>query len=271
MAMDLESIAAEMMAAQEAGYQVEPVTDRFPGFDLHQAYAVAALIHRAKQAGGANPVGRKIGFTNPDMWARYGVREPIWAYVYDTTVVHLQDVQTMCSLGNFCEPRIEPEIVFALRNDLAPPVQLADIVRAIDWVAHGFEIVQSHFPGWRFQAADTIVDCSLHATLLVGPRRPLSMLGKDPVAALEDLSIDLLCDGDRVETGKGSNVLGNPLAAMVHLVALLDSQPGQQPLKAGEIVSTGTMTSAPSVKPGQRWHSRVSDSPLAGLAVDFVS
>ena len=69
---------------------------------------------------GASPVGRKIGFTNRDMWRVYGVHEPIWAFVYDTTVMYLPNSHGTCSLRRFTEPRIEPEIVLHFRS--APPV-----------------------------------------------------------------------------------------------------------------------------------------------------
>ena len=39
----------------------------------------------------------------------------------------------------------------------------------VDWVAHGFEFVQSIFPGWRFQAADTVADVGLHGRCFSGP------------------------------------------------------------------------------------------------------
>ena len=119
------------------------------------------------------------------MWAAFGVHEPIWAYVYDTTVVQLDGTRTSCRLGRFVEPKIEPEIVLHFRS--APPLGAdpAGVLNAIDWVAHGFEIVQSHFPGWKFQAPDTVADWALHATLLVGPPQPVARLGGDLVAALE--------------------------------------------------------------------------------------
>src|SRR5437762_2463129 len=73
------------------------------------------------------------------------------------------------SLAGLMQPRLEPEIVFGLRQ---PPASdaLADVVRAIDWVAHGMEIVQSPFPDWKFTAADTIAGFGLHGRLFVGPR-----------------------------------------------------------------------------------------------------
>ena len=269
--LDLRALALEMKAAQDSARQVEPFTTRLPNFDLSAAYEVAHLIHRARQAAGAKPVGRKIGFTNPDMWAKFGVREPIWAYIYDTTVVHLDDTRTTCRLSRFVEPRIEPEIVFQFRTAPRTGAGLSGVVNAIDWVAHGFEIVQSHFPGWKFQAADTVADWALHGTLLIGPRQPLSRLGRDVVDALESFTLTLSCDGRHVETGKGSNVLASPVAAIVHLLSALAKQPKYAPLQAGEIVTTGTITTAQSIQAGETWRSEVQGIALPGLTVGFLA
>jgi len=270
-ALDLDALAEEMKSAQDAVLQVEPFTSRIPGFDLTSAYEVADLIHRARLNEGARPVGRKIGFTNPDMWAKFGVREPIWAYVYDATVVQLEGTHATCPLGRFVEPKIEPEIVFRFRTAPQPGAPLADVAESIEWVAHGFEIVQSHFPGWQFQAPDTVADGSLHGTLLIGPPRTLAELGGDPVAALETFSLDLSCDGRHVETGRGTNVLGSPLAAISHLVSVLAGQPDSAPLAAGEIVTTGTITTAWSIRVGETWRSEVRGVPLPGLTVEFTA
>jgi 2-oxo-3-hexenedioate decarboxylase len=171
-ALDTRALALEMQAAQDLVQQIAPFTARFPAFDLAAAYEVAHLIHRARLAEGAKPIGRKIGFTNPDMWSKFGVREPIWAYIYDTTVVQLHDTKTTCQLSRFAEPKIEPEVVFKFRTAPPPGAGIIGVLNAIDWVAHGFEIVQSHFPGWKFRAPDTVADWALHGTLLIGPPQP---------------------------------------------------------------------------------------------------
>lgn len=268
-ALNLDTLALEIKTAQDLALQIQPFTTRLQGFDLSIAYKVAHLIHHERLAEGAKPVGRKIGFTNADMWARYGVCEPIWAYIYDTTVAQLQNTQTTCSLEKFVEPKIEPEIIFRFRE--APPAnaRLVDIVDAIDWVAHGFEIVQSHFPGWIFQAPDTVADWALHGTLLIGPPQPLSELQGDPIATLESFSLTLSCDGRIIETGKGENVLGSPLAAIAHLVSVLNRQTDHAPLEAGEIVTTGTITTAQSLCVGQNWRSDLQGIALPGLSVEF--
>ena len=268
--LDLDAIALEMKAAQDSAGQVQPFTTRVQGFNLSAAYKVAHLIHDARLTEGATPVGRKIGFTNPNMWSKFGVCEPIWGYVYDTTVVQLQDTRAICPIGRFSEPKIEPEIVVHFRTPPPADARLADVVSAIDWVAQEFEIVQSHFPDWRFQAPDTVADWALHGTLLIGPSLPLSELGHDPITSLESFTLTLSCDGRIVETGKGTDVLGSPLAAIVHLASVLAKQPDYEPLKADEIVTTGTITTAQSVCVGETWHSEVQDIGLTGLEVEFV-
>lgn len=268
---NLRALASEIKAAQDAAHQIAPLTRRLPDFDLCTAYEVADLVHCARLAEGATPVGRKIGFTNPDMWAKFGVREPIWAHIYDTTVVRLSGTRTTCHLGRFAEPKIEPEIVFGFRATPRAGVGLPEILDAIDWVAHGFEIVQSHFPGWEFQAPDTVADWALHGALLVGPPQPLAGLGGDVISALESFTLTLSC-GDRcVETARGSNVLGSPLCAISHLLSVLAKQPNYAPLQAGEIVTTGTLTTAQSVRAGETWRSEIQGVALSGLTVEFLA
>jgi len=268
---DFRAIARQMKAAQDEGLQVEPWTSRLSGFDVPAAYVVAHMIHEARLSEGAVPVGRKIGFTNPDMWNRFGVREPIWAHIYDRTVVRLPVGRATCSIGRFAEPKIEPEIVFHFRS--APPVDgdLLAILGTIDWVAHAFEIVQSHFPDWMFQAADTVADWGLHGTLLVGEPQAVDRLGPDLIAAFKCFSIVLSCDGEVREVGRGSNVLGSPLAAIAHLIAVLAKQPKYKPLQASEMVTTGTITTALSIHAGETWRTELEGIALPGLSVEFIA
>jgi 2-oxo-3-hexenedioate decarboxylase len=263
-------MAAMMNTARDEARQVEPLTARFPGFDLPAAYAVARRMFDARCAAGARPVGRKIGFTNADLWDQYGVREPIWAHMYDSTVVRVAGGVARCSLRAFTEPKIEPEIVVHFAS--APPLggDLAQILQAIDWVAHGFEIVQSHFRGWKFHAADTVADGGLHGALYVGEPQPVSQLGPALADALRSFAVELACNGSVREVAHGSNVLGSPLAAIAHLIAVLAEQPLFAPLQAGEMVTTGTITQAYSVRAGETWRTAFQGIALPGLELEFT-
>lgn len=270
---DLAAIAAQMKAARQSGHQIPPFSARYEGFDLDSAYAVASDLHRARLRAGQVSVGRKIGFTNPDMWPLFNVAAPVWAYVYASTVVQLEQPEhgrQTCSLGAFFEPKIEPEIILHFKQ--APPAG-ADahaILRCVDWVSHGFEIVQSHFPGWQFKAPDTIADLALHATLLIGKRVNVDELGSNLAEKLEQFSIELSCNAARREIGHGFNVLGSPLLALAHLTKVLASQPDSLPIQAGEIVTTGTITKAYSIQVGDVWTTTVEGISLPGLSIEFT-
>jgi 2-oxo-3-hexenedioate decarboxylase len=268
-ALDLFAIAKTMKEAQDHVHQLPPLTTTHPEFDVPAAYTVAQLIHQARLAEGFIPVGRKIGFTNYDMWDLYGVREPIWAYVYDRTVRYVNGPGTDCTLSRYAEPKIEPEIIFHFKS--APPVtqDLEAILECIDWVAHGFEIVQSHFPHWRFEVADTVADWSLHATLLIGTPQTIAQLGRRLIDELENFCVDLSCHGELKETGRGTQVLGSPLKAIAHLLEVLSKQ-GVVTLQAGEIVTTGTITTAQTIHPGETWQAELQGIGLSGMTVTFT-
>ena len=158
----LQAIAGEAFALLDTGHQIPPFSARFSTLDLDDAYRVTAAIKQMRETRGEMPVGRKIGFTNPMIWAEYNVYEPIWGYVYNRTVHNLAEIGDTFSLAGLAEPRIEPEIVFKLALTPAPGMDDTALLACIDWVGHGFEIVQSIFPGWKFSAPDTVVASGLH-------------------------------------------------------------------------------------------------------------
>jgi len=77
--------------------------------------------------------------------------------------------------------------------------------------------------------------------------------------------VELSRDGAPVERGVGANVLDGPLTALRALVAMLATDPHNPPLAAGEIVTTGTLTAAPPIAPGEVWMTRLTGIPLPGL------
>lgn len=219
-----------------------------PELDLPAAYALQHAVSHARRARGERIVGRKIGFTNTTIWDEYGVHAPIWGPVWDTT---LHPGAATLALGHLPEPRIEPEIVLCLARAPAPGMDAAALAGCIMSIAAGFEIVQSPFPGWRFRAADTVAAFALHGALVTGDWVPATPAR---LAALADVGARLSCDGAAVDRGRGANVLGGgPLAALAHLVAALAADPGAAPLAAGEVITTGTVTRAFPVAPGQTW------------------
>jgi 2-keto-4-pentenoate hydratase len=266
---ELEAIAAEAFAALDTGHQIAPFSARLSGFNLDDAYRVAATIRQMRETRGETPVGRKIGFTNRTIWAEYNVYEPIWGYVYNRTVHDLADLGETFSLRGLAEPRIEPEIVFKLAVAPAPGMDETALLACIDWVAHGFEIVQSIFPGWKFSAADTVAAFGLHGALLIGPRHPIAANAEVWSRTLATFEIDLGREGKVVDHGLAANVLGGPVSALRHLVDILGRDQANPPLAAGELVTTGTLTRALPVALGETWTTELTGLALNGICVHF--
>ena len=262
--MNTEVIATELLEALDRNTMVRAITDRDPGFDADAAYLVSAEILRRRRARGETPIGRKIGFTNRTIWTEYGVSSPIWGSVYDSTVTYLDGPSGSLGIGHLSQPRLEPEIVLHFKSAPRATADEGDLLSHIDWIAHGYEIVQCHFLNWKFRAADTIADFGLHGALVVGPRQPVEGLG-DVIRKLRTFTITLAKDGKVERQGGGSAVLDSPLLAAAHLLDLLKDQQLFDPIQAGEIVTTGTLLSPPSILAGPTWITELSGIELPGL------
>jgi 2-oxo-3-hexenedioate decarboxylase len=240
------------------------------GLPLAEAYERALSVRELRIQRGEQPRGYKVGFTNRNIWARYGVYAPIWGTVYDSTLAFCQDEGEVWLAGT-CQPRLEPECVFGLTATPPARATLDDLRQCIAWFAPGFEIVQSHQPDWKFAAADTVADGGLHARLLVGRKVDAATLPADAAGferALAAARITLYRNGEKVDEGAGANVLDGPLHALLHFLNALRDCPGATDLQAGDVVTTGTWTDAWPVQPGQRWRAEFG-APLPSLAIRF--
>lgn len=271
--MNLPMVASELLDALDRGGTVPSVVARNPGFGWDEGYAVAAEILKLRRARGERTIGRKIGFTNRNIWPEYGATAPIWAHVYDSTVVAAERGRATVSLKGSARPRLEPEIAFKLRSPLAPGVtDPAHILELIEWAAPSFEIVDCHFDDWKFQSADSAADFALHWRLILGaPRRIDAREIPDWVAHLRDCRVALSRNGELRDRGVGANALGHPATALAHLALVLARQPQFEPLAAGEVVTTGTLTAALPIRPGETWSSRYEGLPgVSGLELSFT-
>ncbi len=268
---DLSDIADRLIAAYDSATTLQPITAARPDFTVAEAYAVLAEIEARRRRQGWQPVGRKIGFTNRTIWDRYGVWQPMWAHTWAHTVHQAEAGQAELSLSGFVQPRLEPEVVFKLKAPLPVTEDPVTVLESVDWIAAGFEIVQSHFPDWRFTAADCTAAFGLHGALVIGS--PLAVTEANRAAIAEKLprfTATLSRDGSVVEQGSGANVLDSPALSLAHLARVLAEQPQSPPLAVGETVTTGTLTDAWPTKAGETWSSDYGDLGLDGLSLTFT-
>jgi len=268
---DVAAIATRLIAAYDTATQIAPITDANPGFDIAAAYEVLREIeNRRRISQGWQMAGRKIGFTNTTIWARYGVYQPMWAHIWTHSTHFAKDNHATLDLKPFVQPRIEPEVVFRLRSAVPLTTEPLEILRCIEWIAPGFEIVQSHFPDWKFTAADCTAAFGLHGALVVGTPIPVTDRNRGALAAgLPTFELTLRKGRTVVDRGVGANVLGSPALALAHLARVLATQPQFHPLAPGEVVTTGTITDAWPVAAGQTWASDYGTLGIGGMTLEL--
>lgn len=266
--LEIEAVAQEVITSLSNHSQIPTFSSRHGGLTMAQAYQVTPLLRAAFEARGERIVGRKIGFTNRKMWKAFGIESPVWGYTTSRTTHELADIQVM-SLSGFSEPRIEPEIMFGLSTAPEPTMSDSALIDCVEWIALGYEIVQSIFPDWKFSAADTVAANGVHGALLIGTRHAIEPRKNEWQRELSTFEVDLYRDGMLVRRGGGSLVLDSPLKALRHLVELLANDPYNPPLRSGEVISTGTLTVAMPVKPGEHWTAKAEGIPLEEITIRF--
>ena len=261
------AMATELLAAYDGVALMPTITSRDAAFSMADAFAVADQARSLRLARGERTLGYKIGFTNRSIWPLYGVHEPIWGPVWSTTTRQLDGAVVEASLAGLSQPRLEPEVVFGFSATPRGGMTEVELTGCLAWVAHGFEIVHTHYDAWRFKAPDTVADFALHGRLFIGPQVPVNRFEKlgPELAALQ---VELLRNGEPVDRGTATVVLDGPLNALRLWVDSMAAQPQRWPILPGDVVTTGTITDAWPLLPGQRWQTRLSDPRLSGLTLN---
>jgi 2-oxo-3-hexenedioate decarboxylase len=267
------TLAHELTAAYSNGQLTPTPTSRDSGFDLPAAYAVEAELVKLRAAVGHHPVGRKIGFANKAMWRVLKLDTVVWAHMYDDTVREAGDGVTTLGIGRMYSPKIEPEIVFKLKQPLAADVRdPAAVLGAVEWLALGFEIIDCVFPDWKFQPVDFVASYGLHAALVVG--RPLRVEPDAIPTLVDELSrfkVKLLRNGELVEEGAGRNCLRSPALSLGELASAVSRQPGDDSLAVGELISSGTLTESRLIAAGETWTAVVDGLGVSELTLEITA
>jgi 2-keto-4-pentenoate hydratase len=266
--IDHKTLAQELLAARASGEAIEvPPSARGADFDLPAAYAVEAELAQLRRTAGHATVGRKVGFANKALWRALKLDTVLWAHMYDDTVRYAENGVASLSLGHMYSPKIEPEIVFRLKKPLGGETRdPAAVLEAVDWLAIGFEIVDCPFPDWKFTPADFVAAFGFHAALVVGQPRPVE---PDTIEELVDrlpvFKVTLRKDQQLVEEGSGKNSLRSPALCLGELASAISRH--AEPLAAGELVSSGSLTAAHPIAPGDTWTASVDGLDLPALTL----
>lgn len=212
-------------------------------------------------ARGVERAGYKIGLTSTAMQAMCGIDTPVAGTVFADRVHASGVVLKASAYGRF---GIEFEIAVRLGRDLAPSdraVTLADVAACIDGVAPAIEVVDDR--GCDYKTLDVlslVADNAWNAGIVVGTFQ-------STWPNLQSVEGNVTAeDGSVLDTGRGADVLGNPLLSVVWLAEHL-AETGKY-LRAGEIVMTGSMVTTKFPSESGRFRFTVSGLGSVEVRVD---
>jgi 2-keto-4-pentenoate hydratase len=229
----IDRCAAVLDGAESSRRPIEPLTNRFPGLTVPEAYRIQQANVERRLKRGEHVVGHKIGLTARAMQEMFGVNEPDYGHLLDTM---LHDERVPLDLGTLIDPQIEIEPAFVLGSKLqGPNVGVADVLAATEYVCVCFEVIDSRIIDWRVRLQDTVADNGSSARVVLGAFKA------DPNALeLDNLGTELELDGVVRETGNTSAILGHPANGIAWLANRI-SEFGLT-LDAGHVVLPGTCT-----------------------------
>ena len=177
---------------------------------LAEAYAVQDGL---AESAGLAVAGYKIGATNAQVQARFGVDAPFSGRLFGDYVGG-SPLTVPANTVNFYA--IEAEFDFVMGRALAPrdaPYTREDVRAAVASVHPAIEVPDSRYTDWlSMKAPDLIGDNAIGCLLCLGPAAE-GGLDRD----LAGQPVIVRVNGEVVSEGAGSNVLGDPWNVMVWL------------------------------------------------------
>ncbi|MDB6180030.1 2-keto-4-pentenoate hydratase [Paracoccus fistulariae] len=242
---NIRQAAERLWDAWKRDQPVPPVRDLIAADD---AYAVQEINTQARLAEGGRLVGRKIGLTNPAVQKQLGVDQPDYGMLFaDMDLPHLGEL----TWSEGAQWKAEAELAFIIGRDLPhADSSMAEVFRAVEYVAPAIEIVGSRVANWDISFADTVADNASSAFFTLGPfaRR---LAGID----LLDCRMEMGAGDEVVSQGSGRACLGSPLNALLWLARVM-ARAGR-PLAEGDVVLSGALGPMVTARPGTTFTARI--------------
>jgi 2-keto-4-pentenoate hydratase len=227
--------------------------------DLDEAYAIRQAFEEIENASGRGAVaGFKIGLTTPIMQQLCGVDEPCYGAIF-AGEVHRGRAEL--ATGKYCRLGIETEIAVELGEDLPHGRDRGRVAGAVESCMAAIELLEDLRHDYKHLSAAAMVAGNVwNAGIVVGA--PVTDWRRLDLARV---TARLTINGREIGTGRGGDVMGNPLNALAWLA---DKRAAQgAPLKRGTIVMTGSMVPIQFPAAGDRAVVEVDGLGTAELAV----
>ncbi|WP_354700555.1 2-hydroxyhexa-2,4-dienoate hydratase [Paraconexibacter sp. AEG42_29] len=240
----VDALATALLDAFETGSPLDPISAMYPDLTVDDAYAVQRALIAGHVAAGRTVTGRKIGLTSEGIQKQLGVDSPDFGVLFDTLTFRSGEGVSMSAL-NAILPRIEGEVGFILSRPLAGPgVSAQDVREATAGVMPVFELIDSRIRDWKITLVDTVADNASCLGAVIGDHVTLPDAGPLP-----HTKMTLARDGEILQAGEGSAVLGDPAEAVAWLANELGARGDVLP--AGVPILSGSLTPAVDALPGR--------------------
>ena len=238
---DTASLARSFFDAARAPHTHARPSNTHP-VSVDEAYAVQAAQVALMADAGESVVAIKLGLTDQTQRDTQGWNAPSFGTLTDAMVLVEGDE---FSVAGSIMPRVEPEIVVVLGDDITSPVSLDELPGRIASIHVGIEIVDPRFDDPAFILTDALCD-NAAARSGVWVTRGVSPHEVD----LADITATLSIDGEVVLTGHGSALMGNPLLLVKEVID--ERLRLGLPVFTGLAIFTGNLAGkAHAVTPGQ--------------------
>jgi 2-oxo-3-hexenedioate decarboxylase len=207
---DPDRWATYLMDAVDRRSEVPAIVGQLDALSIDQAYEIQDTILARRIAAGETVVGAKLGLTSKAKQEQMGVNEPAFGFLTDRTVLASDEVV----IADLVHPRVEPEFVFLIGEDLeGPSVSADDVLDATTEVRGGIEVIDSRYEAFKFSLVDVIADNTSEARCRIGSTG-ISPRSTDIAAITCDFEID----GEMKASATGAALLGDPAACVAMLV-----------------------------------------------------
>jgi len=261
MALKPEQVQAAADALDRASNSclpIEKLTVTYPGIDVDDAYAVQMLNVQRALGAGRKISGKKIGLTSKAMQDMFGVTTPDFGHLF----ADMEAPEGRIARSSMVQPKVEAEIAFVLAKDLDKPGEITaqDVLDATDYVVAALEIVDSRIGNWKIGYCDTVSDNASSGRYVLG-----SIKKKVSEIDLKAETMDFSVNGEKRNSGKGTDVLGDPAYCVAWLANSMRKYGTL--LKNGEVILSGALSAAISASAGDGF--RAEYSSLGRVDVAF--
>ncbi len=199
---------------------------------LSNAYTIQRQSIALREQRGEKITGYKMGFTSKAKMEQMGVHDLIWGILTDAMAI--EEKETV-DVKRWIHPRAEPEIAFRVSKDIDKQISLEELPKYLDAMAPALEIIDSRYEYFKFSLEDVVADNCSSTGYVIGKWQNLDK-------EITDLKMDLLINGEVVESASSAAILENPLQSVVEL-SRLASEAGLT-VKKGHIILAGAATAA---------------------------